>query len=555
MGLWQMSYTAGVMILVITAIRAFLVHKLPKKTFMVLWGIVLVRLLVPFQISSEFSVYSLVVQNDAKYENTAEVTDEMKNADGGDKAQGITDKNVQSSAGEETKLSEKNTEKHAFLIDAIRDEIRETEAFERIHNRLIKLSPYLWAVGVFVSGGYFMISYIRCQKKFRMSLPVENIQTEQWLRKQTLRRKVRIRQSDCITTPLTYGVFAPVILLPKNVLSEKNEELEYILEHELVHVKRYDIVTKLFLIAALCIHWFNPCVWLMYTLFNRDMELACDEAVLNNLGENKKSAYALALISMEEKKSGLTPFYSSFSRNAMEERIKAIMKSKRITLLTGACAIVLVIIIAVVFATTATESKDEIYAEYKKDVFLNQVLNNDIGLSEDNLSLDYADKDTIIFHEKYGIFIYSISEKHLTDAISWEDFGYLTEVTSDTTNTISVNKNGTKIYIQSADNSDVYVYDVNNMTIQKAETDLPDTEKFNNKILTNDYITPDHTVGRTNYCVPITDSACLYLESGSGTLQDIFYVIENTRGDRETGCIFEVLSSEQTVTQHQYFME
>ena len=65
---------------------------------------------------------------------------------------------------------------------------------------------------------------------------------------------------------------------------------------------------------VLCVHWFNPLVWVMYILANRDIELSCDEAVVRLFGENAKTDYAQALISMEETRSGLTPLCNNVCR-------------------------------------------------------------------------------------------------------------------------------------------------------------------------------------------------------------------------------------------------
>ena len=95
------------------------------------------------------------------------------------------------------------------------------------------------------------------------------------------------------------------------------------------------MMVKLIATLALCIHWFNPVVWAMYIFLNRDIELSCDESVVRQFGETSKSNYAKTLISMEEKKSGLIPLHNSFSRNAIEERITAIMKTKKMTIITN----------------------------------------------------------------------------------------------------------------------------------------------------------------------------------------------------------------------------
>lgn len=188
-----------------------------------------------------------------------------------------------------------------------------------------------------------------------MSFPVKNSYAEKWLSDHRIRRSISIRQSDRILTPLTYGIFRPVILMPKNTDWEKEDSLQYILAHEYVHIRRFDAAAKLILIAALCIHWFNPAVWLMYILANRDIELSCDETVIRLFGEKERAAYARTLISMEEEKSGFMPLCNNFGKDAIEERITAVMKTKKMTL--GAVFVIIVLVIAVVtlFATSAEE--------------------------------------------------------------------------------------------------------------------------------------------------------------------------------------------------------
>ena len=139
-----------------------------------------------------------------------------------------------------------------------------------------------------------------------------------WLKRHPLRRTVRVRQSDRISAPLTYGVLKPVILLPKEMDLTESRQLEYILLHEYIHIRRLDSVRKMVMVSALCVHWFNPFVWLMYILFNRDMELACDESVVQKSGTTSRRDYAKTLISMEEKKSMALPLCNSFSQNAVD---------------------------------------------------------------------------------------------------------------------------------------------------------------------------------------------------------------------------------------------
>ena len=211
----------------------------------------------------------------------------------------------------------------------------------------------VWAAGVLVCAVFFSLAYWKCWKEFQTSLPVGNDFTENWLCVHQQRRRISIRQSGRFSAPLTYGVVHPVILMPMSTKWENTDSLEYVLAHEYVHIRRFDSIRKLVLIVVLCVHWFNPLVWVMYVLANRDIELSCDEAVVRLFGENAKAAYARALISMEETRSGLTPLCNNFSKNGIEERIIAIMKIKRTTVFSFIMTGLIVAGTATMFATSA----------------------------------------------------------------------------------------------------------------------------------------------------------------------------------------------------------
>lgn len=218
---------------------------------------------------------------------------------------------------------------------------------------LFHTSIVVWMIGTLLCFLYFAVSYIRSCRKFNQSLPVENEMLKEWCMAHRLRRKFSIRQADQISAPLTYGFFHPVILIPKTSDWGNKSQIRYILEHEYVHIQRCDAVLKLIIVLAVCIHWFNPLVWVMYLLCNRDIELSCDETVIRRFGEGTRASYAKLLVLMEEKKSSLIPFGSSFSKTAIEERITAIMKVKKRSLGMIVAAAVMVGGITSVFATSA----------------------------------------------------------------------------------------------------------------------------------------------------------------------------------------------------------
>ena len=318
MNVLQMSFSGAVFITAVVIIRGAAIHKLPKKTFLVLWELVMFRLLIPFSIPSVFSVYTLATHS------------------------------ISSTTWPETGRD--------YSIPNMQGLFVATQGAERPPADVspsVSVWFMVWCAGILLTGLFFVISYLRCLTEFRTALPVRSHYVEKWLGERPLKRRISVRQSDRISAPLTYGIFRPVILLPKKMDWKKEKQLQYVLSHEYVHICRYDTVTKLVAALALCIHWFNPFVWVMYLLFNRDIELACDESVIRQLGEKSKSAYSLMLIDMEAAKSGLLPFCNSFSKNAIEERITAVMKTKKNSLFAICIAAVLIVGVTTAFATSA----------------------------------------------------------------------------------------------------------------------------------------------------------------------------------------------------------
>ena len=389
MSLLQMSFLGTVIILLIVVLRAVLINRLPKKTFLILWWIALIRLLVPFSIKSVTSIYSLLqsIYSDINPVRTAQTTTFLPiHGNMPEIANGLSEAMVQ-----------------------------RTES--------ISILSVIWLAGLLLCFRFFAVSYIKCYREFRFSLPVENDILEAWKEKHPLKRSLSIRQTETIAAPLSYGVIRPVILMPKNTEWKNIYQLRYVLEHEYVHIRRLDMLTKLIMIAAVCIHWFNPLVWVMYILFNRDLELSCDETVVRRFGMDIKSVYATALISMEEKKSGLTPLCNSFSKNAIEERIRAIMKIKKTSKFAVIISAVLVICVTGGFATSASslEKKTETAQENgETTVALNEVnIREDESLSSSDVEWWTAEEYAKWLDEEKEVLQSMIGEKAYTGGDGW----------------------------------------------------------------------------------------------------------------------------------------
>lgn len=377
MSLVQMSFSGAVMIAAVAVMRALTINRLPKRTFLILWGIVLLRLLVPFSIPSAFSVYSLISQNVTSDTLTQNPTEQVLFEESGVShmgQNGITgDKTIDASyeeTGEIVSVVQQADGKAETILPGFDGEAHEKESnlthdggyrlgYQTDRSVIKRVCFIIWCAGMLCCISYFAASYLRCRFEFRVSFPVENAFVQSWLQEHS-RRLVSIRQSDRVSTPLTYGIFHPVILMPKNTDWENTKQQQYVLMHEYVHICRYDTLTKLIVTCALCIHWFNPMVWIMWFLFNRDVEISCDERVVRHMGEASKSSYALMLIQMEAERKGLVPFcsglLSKWGNKAMEERITAIMKIRKKSMPAVIVAVVLVVSVATAFATSAAET-------------------------------------------------------------------------------------------------------------------------------------------------------------------------------------------------------
>lgn len=328
MNLLGMGFQASLIILAVIICRSILINRLPKKVFLVLWFVALIRLLVPYSFPSVTSIYSLA-------------------------GQFITDR-AESNVNQDSRGQEQEKITGVAVGSTI---IKQTENFTGTDSFYIL--RFIWITGTIVFAAVFIMAYIVCYKRFCISLPVKNQMAEEWLKSHKSTRNISIRQSYLAKSPLSYGILHPVILMPETTDWENTEHIQYILEHEFIHIKRFDAVTKLLLITAVSLHWFNPFVWVMYILLNRDIELACDETVIKHFGGKSKKNYAMLLISMEEEKNTTIPLGSNFNRNATEERITAIMKIKKTSRVTYIMAVLLVAVIVSVFAASGVSTGRE----------------------------------------------------------------------------------------------------------------------------------------------------------------------------------------------------
>ncbi|MCC8100298.1 MAG: M56 family metallopeptidase [Clostridiales bacterium] len=362
MNLIEMSVTGSVMILCIAALRLLAGRWLPKWTFHALWVAAALRLVLPLSLP-------LTVSTGTEAVSAAQAVSEA--------VQTRLEPAAASASGQEAA----SVSGGSAALQAV------TPA---------QVLGAVWLVGSLVLVALCLYSYLRCMGRFRASLPDDAPEVRRWLEGQRLRRPLEVRVSDQITSPLTYGVLRPVILLPKQMDRQDSAALNYVLAHELAHVRRWDAVTKLLFAAALCVHWWNPLVWLLYALANRDVELSCDEAVLRQFGSAAGPAYARTLLRLAEPGSVPLPFYNGFGKHAMKERIVAIMKFRRKSTFLTLAAVVLVIA-AVLFAAVVVREAQEQDVNQVPEAEASFTLNG-VTYPQNPVLQDFLDRGWVIDH-------------------------------------------------------------------------------------------------------------------------------------------------------------
>ncbi len=367
MSLWNMSISGGIFIAAVIIARSLLRERLQGWVFQVLWLAVLFRLLVPFSIPCQLSVYTLADRCGLN----VFVGESLGNRVDGT---GIGGNGVAAYEGAETggeSISAAHMEdawesgaavhtEDTWESSAVThmEDAWESSAVTHMEDAWASGTNmhFLWLAvylcGVFLFTLYYLLACLNWRRKFKVSFAADPA-VQAYVDALPLRRKISVRQWEKASSPLTYGIFHPVILLPQALEEEDMKQLRMVLVHEYMHIRHYDAVKKMLLILACCIHWFNPLVWVMSVLANRDMEIACDENVIKYLGRDMRRAYARALIDMEEQRDIPLSLGNGFSKNALEERVIAIMKEKNKSIVIGVVSGLMATGLIMVFTTSA----------------------------------------------------------------------------------------------------------------------------------------------------------------------------------------------------------
>jgi len=299
----DMIIYGSLLILFIIIIRPAALKRLPKDIFIFLWIVAMVRLLIPFDFPELINIYPAV--NIQPVNNVSDIQ-----------------RIIPVSISEFLELSQ------PVINNGISDKAAAVPAY--ISPKMI--IAVIWIAGSIITFAALVIPHIINMKRYKSALPIENEFISEWKLQHILRRKYDIVYSDEVTTPFIYGLVKSIIVLPESIIDSDTKTLDYVLTHEFTHIKYFDVVKKWLMLVTLCVHWFNPLVWLMRNLMNGDIEIACDEKVIKSKGITNKVYYASILVDLASAKSKYNALASNFNYNIIKKRVGLIMKTSKITI-------------------------------------------------------------------------------------------------------------------------------------------------------------------------------------------------------------------------------
>ena len=368
----HMALYGSIMIVLVLFLRTLLRSSLPKFVFPVLWGVVLLRLLVPFSLSSPISapVPNLAIPSTRVFSAVNTVVLES----------------VPTTASNTAQAAEFTLPTHY------------SSGFD-----------WPFALLAFIILGGAITACVLLSQKYRYScrlknsLLLEHNETVNAILREMGMGHVLVFTCDEIASPLVAGAFNPRIYLPTGMDFTNTTLLRHILTHEVMHIKRGDNWVKGAMLLTLCVHWYNPLVWLMSKALSSDLEAACDAAVLRQTAEDTRQSYALSLLSMAVSGNRPTLLYSAFSKVEVERRIHSVLHYKKATAFVLVLSMVLLLGSTVAFASGGQAPFDNhlssFCSSHDSKWGVKVMLSRDISLGEkpqkraDNVIFDVLEQD------------------------------------------------------------------------------------------------------------------------------------------------------------------
>ena len=309
--LLNLSISASWLVLAVLVLR-LVSKRSPKWMNVLLWGIVALRLVLPFSVESALSlipsaetVSPAVVQFDPAPTITSGVE---------------------------------------FIDNAVNPSLSESFAAAPLAsvNPLYVwtyLAGWVWLIGLGVMLLYALVSYLRLRRRVSVSLPIRD----------------RIYLCDAISSPFILGVVKPHIYLPSGLDEVQRQN---VLAHEQAHLARRDHWWKPLGFALLAVYWFNPVLWLAYTLLCRDIELACDERVIRTMDESAVKTYSTVLLACSMPRKAVITCPLAFGEVGVKERVRNALHYKKPAFWVVAASVAVCVVVAVCFLTNPRTDTD-----------------------------------------------------------------------------------------------------------------------------------------------------------------------------------------------------
>lgn len=315
-----LSLSASVLIVFAIVFR-YLFKNAPKWLMEIMWAIVALRLLVPFQVGLSYGIMP---------EISGKVDSYIESEESGKEAGSVVEHNyeVLDASGlslESTYNSqlEENNEKSDYLPN-VQISNEGEKGFSK--NFLLTFLEMVWIIGVFFTVVYALLRYVSIKRKTCYSIRHNSLKD--------------VFVCDDIVTPFILGVVRPNIYLPSGLDDETKRN---VLAHERAHIRRFDHIRKQIGFGVVAIHWFNPLVWIAYMLFCKDIELACDEKVITKMSLSEKKSYATSLLLCSTHKKIVLAYPLAFGEVGVKTRVRNILKKKKTALWVIALGVVLCI--------------------------------------------------------------------------------------------------------------------------------------------------------------------------------------------------------------------
>lgn len=350
------NMTVSVVIIAVLLAR-LLLRKMPKKYSYILWSIVGIRMIFDLPFATNISVFNLF-RGFAKRSSTMGT---MLTGSHKTNLQGATDAlNTIGTTGTSTAHASRNT-----TVGAMTHTLTTSQM-------VLGILGLLWLIVVALFVAYGIYSYVKCRLLVRTAVIAHDIIPDTHKKKGI----VSVWECDRIPSPFVLGLIRPRIYIPFRM---PKQEQAYILAHEQCHIRRLDPLWKLIAFLLLAVYWWNPLVWCAFFYMVRDMEMSCDEAVIEQFGNEIKQGYSNSLLSfaMERHPYSFAPI--AFGEGDAGRRIKNVLNFKKPHTWVAILVFVLLVVVGV---SCLTNGKDKISSETVSDTENSQMPQQTVETTE-----------------------------------------------------------------------------------------------------------------------------------------------------------------------------